>query len=537
MNRARWGKALGDESGVALVTVLGVMLVITVLAIGSYALATQALHESVRVEDETKAFRAASTGMERSLSTFSQERANDMVASGDPEVGSTPDGSYSVGLEYLGDNEYVLSSVGTGVDGSVSTVRQRFYFLDLWKMNLSTGSDALMSGSSALHGTSSIVGPFYMRGDLEIQANMAVLEGPLFVKAGDITLKNSNSWLGMMTQPIKVYCDGDQIPANEGNGSGKGTGVYISDRVRKVPAITLPPLTQAKMEEWADIAKNESTDNVMGSGSVSNLESSDGHASSYTTMKPPSTNTWTRRKAMVGSSLPYKFYGPESGLVSPIGTGATHLVIGGTGSFGAWGSVTTTDGVSVPAGPAGASGYPANSYDDFAFDDANNILYISGTVFVDGKVTVNEDIKYIGNGTIVANNEIILNGNVRPYFPTGAANANAPGENNRWALGFVTPTNMKFTKGGNNPMAGTSAADRESLRTLEPNYAGAFYVGGTAWFPENNLLMRGTVLSSQMKFDKNNNILVTNPLLPEYLPDSLPGAGTGFLSPGLWSRE
>jgi hypothetical protein len=30
--------------------------------------------------------------------------------------------------------------------------------------------------------------------------------------------------------------------------------------------------------------------------------------------------------------------------------------------------------------------------------------------------------------------------------------------------------------------------------------------------------------------------IVTNPLLPDYLPDSLPGAGMGLLWPGLWTR-
>jgi hypothetical protein len=101
----------------------------------------------------------------------------------------------------------------------------------------------------------------------------------------------------------------------------------------------------------------------------------------------------------------------------------------------------------------------------------------------------------------------------------------------------VTPGNLRFGKGGNNPMVGTSAADRESLRDILPNYAGAFYVERTATFDGNNMLVRGTVLSGQMAFPGNNCLLVTNPLLPDYLPDSLPGAGTGFLAPGLWSRE
>lgn len=530
-------RLLKDDAGVALITVLGVMLVITVLAIGSYALASQALFESVRVERETKAFRAAASGMETVLSTFSESDALAMMG-GTPITGSTPDGTYEITIEDLGHSEWRLTSVGTQADGATETVRQQFYFIDLWKMNFSAGSSSIMSGSSALNGTSSIVGPFYMKGDLNVQANMAIIEGPLFVKNGDITLKNPNVWVGLYEEPIKVYCD-KTIPDNEGNGSGKGTGVYISHRIRSVPDITLPPITQEKLEEWATTAKNESIDNIMGTTSVANLESSDGHASSYTTMQPPNTTTWSRRKAqtaVAAAALPYKFIGDPSGDISSMGTGSTPLTIGGTGSFGAWGSTTTTDGVSLAAGPTGSSGYPAGQHDDFAYDDVNNILYIHGTVFVDGPLTIAENIKYVGNGTIIANGHVTLNGKVVPYFTSGVTNKNAQGENNKWALGIVTPKDMHMNAGGNSPMAGTGASNRDALRELEADYAGAFYIGGTAYFNSNNMLIRGTVLSSQMMFDSNNNLLITNPLLPSYLPDSLPGAGAGLMTPGLWTR-
>jgi len=531
---------LRDESGVALITVLGVGVLISILAVTSFTLAGQALDDSVRTENDTKAFRAASSGLDEVLSTFSEDAAVAMLG-GSPITGSTPDGAYTITIEDLGDSEWVLTSVGTSVDDQTSeTVKQRFYFINLWEMNLSTGSDSLMSGSSALNGTSSIVGPFYMQGDLNIQANMAVLEGPLFVKNGVIRRKNSNSWLGMYEQPIKVYCDGKPtdglpaIPANEGTGGGKGTGVYIGTRVSKVPEISLPPLTQARLEEYAQTAKDESFDNVMGSTALVNLETDvENDPSRYDDMQPPNTATWSRSKARLASSQPYKFIGPESGTVSDLGEGKTPLTIGNT-SFGAWGSVTTTDGVTIAGpGPTGVSSYPANRYDDFAYNAATGVLYISGTVFVDGPVTFNRSagpIRYVGNGTIVANGDVVLDCDLRPY------GTNVNGENNKWALGLVTPADMKFRNGGNNPMAGTSAADREALRDLEANYAGAYYCLGTASFTSNNMLVRGTVLATQMSFTSNNNILVTNPLLPSYLPDSLPGAGGGILAPGLWTR-
>jgi len=531
---------LDDDSGVALITVLGVGVLISILAVTSFTLAGQALDDSVRTENDTRAFRAASSGLDVVLSTFTEDTAAAMLAGG-PIEGSTPDGAYTITIEDLGDSEWVLTSVGTSIDDqTMETVKQRFYFINLWEMNLSTGSDSLMSGSSALNGTSSIVGPFYMQGDLNIQANMAVLEGPLFVKNGVIRRKNTNSWLGLVDQQMKVYCDGNPtdglpaIPVNEGTGGGKGTGVYIGTRVSKVPEISLPPLTQTRLEEYAQTAKDESFDNSMGSTAFANLETDvENDPSRYDDMQPPNTTTWSRAKARPTSTQPYKFIGPESGEVSELGEGETPLVIGNT-SFGAWGSINTTDGVTIAGpGPTGVSSYPANRHDDFAYDAATGVLYISGTVFVDGPVTFDRSagpIKYVGNGTIIANGDVTLNCDVRPY------GTNANGENNEWALGLVTPSDMWFNNGGNNPLAGTSAADREALRDLEANYAGAYYCLGTAHFTSNNMLVKGTVLATQMDFTSNNNTLVTNPLLPSYLPDSLPGAGGGILAPGLWTR-
>ncbi len=530
---------LRDDHGVALVTVLGIGVVISILAVTSYTMANQALHESVLMENDTKAFRAASSGLDGILTEFNKDRAQEMLASG-PIEGSTPDGTYSITIEDLGDSEWVLTSVGAAPDGTIETVKQRFYFINLWEMNLTTGSDSLMSGSSALNGTSNIVGPFYMQGDLNIQANMAVLEGPLFVRNGVIRRKNPNSWLGTEVQPIKVYCDGiptdglPAIPENTGSGTGKGVGVYVSTRVSRVPEISLPLLDKVAMEEFAQVAKDESFDKLMGSTELINLETDlENDPARYDDMQPPNTGTWSRTMANSGSSQPYKFIGPESGAVSDVGEGGTGLMIGNT-SFGAWGSVNTTDGVMIAGpGPAGVDTYPANRWDDFAYNAATGVLYISGTVFVDGPVTFDRSggpITYVGNGTIVANGDIHLECDLLPY------GTNVQGENNKWALGLVTPADLYFNQGGNNPLAGHSASDREALRDIEPNYAGAYYCLGTAHFASNNMLVRGTVLATQMEFTSNNCTLVTNPLLPDYLPDSLPGSGSGLLAPGLWTR-
>ena len=71
----RWLSAASDD-GVALITVIGIMVVVTILAIGSFTLAEQSLFEATRTEDETRAFRAAMNTLDhcdaqiRAVTTF-----------------------------------------------------------------------------------------------------------------------------------------------------------------------------------------------------------------------------------------------------------------------------------------------------------------------------------------------------------------------------------------------------------------------------------------------------------------------------------
>lgn len=541
--RTLMSRLAADDRGVALLTVIGVMSMVTILAVGSFAIARQTLHESERVEDESRAFRAASGGLERALSTF-VEGDNTTVY---PMTGSNVDGAYTVALVDLDAGRYRLDSTGTGADGSTELVSQEFYFVNLWRMNFAgTGPQSLISGSSGLNGTSNVIGPFYMKGTFEIRSNMGVFEGPLFVKGGNISV-HSNSWLGSGDQFIDVFCDGSGSPSVPTNrDSGGGRGVYVGKISRSVPDILLPPLTQESLDAWAAKAVQESVNNYQdpydpesGETPLINLEAT-GAADTYRTMQPPNNLTtapfWQRSKATAtnDSSLAYKFFGAANGSIQPKGSGATHLTIGGS-SFGAWGSLSTADGVSLSAGPAGSSGYPAGRRDDFAYDHVNKILYISGTVFVDGPVTFNENMRYIGNGTIVANGPVTIRGFLRPYSTNTAHGfANAQGENNKWALGIATPDDIWFRGSGSNDY---NSMDRESLRNATPTYAGAFYTERIAHFTQNNLMVRGTVLSGKMSFQSSNNYLITNPLLPEYLPDSLPGVEGGIMMPGLWTRN
>jgi hypothetical protein len=501
----RVSRIVASDEGIALLTVIGVMLVVTALSIGSFTLAQQVLHTSVRLEDESRAYRAATSGLDTVLSDFTEDTAF-------PIAGTTPDGSYSVDVLDLGGGEFRLVSTAIGLDETAETVTQQFYYMNLWKMNFAgTGPQSLLSGTSGFNGTSNILGPFYMKGNFRVDSNMTVREGPLFVRGGSVSVASSGL-LGTPSHPIKVFCNGD-VPSNTG-GTTTNRGVYVSTMSRSVPDITLPVLDDALMQQWATKAQAESVDNIMGPVSrdpqVTSLEVSSGNPGSYTTIQPPNSGV-------------YKFIGPVSGEMSPMGQGNTHLTIGGS-TFGSWGSLSTTDGVTA----TGDGHYPLSDvHDDFAYDDVNDILYIEGTVFVDGSVTIAENMTYVGNGSIIANGDIRLNGSVRPR------GTNVQGENHGWALGLVTPTNMYFDA---NDANNYSTMTEEMLRASAPTFAGAFYAQGAVAYLRTNMSVRGSIIAGKITSSSPNTYMITNPLLPTYLPESLPGVNMGLLFPGLWTR-
>ena len=528
-----------SDEGVALLTVIGVMVVVTLLAVGSFALASQALYESNRLRDETHAFRAANAGLDLALSSFNETSVF-------PQAGAVDDGGYTVTRKDFGGDEYELVSVGIGSDGSTETVSVKFFYFDLWKMNLGgVGPTSVVSGSNALNGTSNIVGPFYMKGNLELGANMSIREGPLFVKGGNITRKSGAFLLGEPTKPIKLYCDGDwRTTADATNDHGTNSGFYEKSPSNSVPDIRLPEISAEDIENWKTKALAESVDNIQGSPLMQltpkvNLEA-DGGASSYLTMQPPNSAVWTRKMACDSAGVPisdhacYKFIGAADGVIAPKGQGTYDFVINGsTPSFGSWGSLSTTGAVLPGDGHYTLS----NVHDDLAYDSINHILYAEGTIFVDGDLVIDiggSQLKYVGNATIVCNGDIYLESDVVPYYAPAATNTHYAGEENGWALGLVTPGNIYFRSSDSNSIDTSSS---EALRAAPSNFAGAFFAQTAVWFEHPGTRIRGSIIAGRIESKTTNCYLMTNPLLPKYIPESLPGANQGMLAPGLWTRK
>lgn len=482
-----------DDRGFALVTVVGVIAVLTLLVIISYSLAQQAL-VSTRVNNaESQAFQIANAGIDTLYADLAanQGTASVLTRYETPQTVTVGGGTADIKLEQLAGIEYLATSTGHAADGTVETVTVRFYYLNLWEMFIAAGEDQDSIGGGAINGNATVDGPFYVRGDLGATGSTQFTRGPLFV-SGDISMIG-NFTIGTTDEPIDVYVGGTYPTSPPGNKNFHAKRVSNS-----VPDIVAPPLDEGFMDAAVARARQESHDNIQGTPEftplTTNIECTDGDASTYPTALDA---MWTRPRAANASTW-YKYIGPEAGRAA-MGAGVTDLVIGGTGSWGSW----ENDG----------HGYGTGEWDDFAYDDVNNIMYIEGTVFVDGDITFNDDVKYRGNGALIANGDVTINGYLVPFGEVMSADE---------VLGVISAHNIYVAGDGNwGPW----------------NTAAALYAKQSMNFTRQNVAIKGSIVAPQINFPQANFHLESDPNLPTFLPWSMPGRDSPILVIGAWARQ
>jgi Tfp pilus assembly protein PilX len=476
------GRSLKDDSGVAMVTVVGIILVMTVIAIAAFTLTMQSLADTTRVTNNTQAFQDANSGVDVALARMQE---SGWSASAPSLTGTTSDGgTYQASVVATSNDEYVCTSVGHDKTGSESTIIVKFFYLSIWNMEMANGSTQAMGGGT-WHGNAGVQGPLYVWGNMSLSGNSSITVGPLFVRDGAVTVGGSGS-LGTAANPINVYASAGV------QGSTKQVYASVSE---EVPVINLPVLDLATLLSDYQTAQRQSIDNVEGDSTTTNSECTSAGQTSYTTMLPPNSATWTRSRAG-GASAYYKVVGNATGPSILDNNGATVFTIGGT-SFGTW----YGDGHTTVAG----------QHDDFAYDSVNHILYVEGTVFIDGPLTFATDVNYVGNGTLVVNGNVTFDGQ---FTPVAGNNPNASAQ--PYCVGIVTPGNITFTKG---------------------DYTGAFFTSRIAELTTTNIIVTGSIIAGGLSFDKPNDVLIASPLLPSYLPRSMPGNGISVLTKGAWIRE
>jgi len=503
MRRHPFHRLAADDEGVALLTVIGVLAVMTVLAIMSYNLAGQGLLSATVHESESVAFQAANAGIDKAYAA---------LATNDPSVlpgyASTTitvgEGTADVSLAEISGIEYSCVATGYAPDGTTETVRVRFYYLNLWEMFIASGDDDESLGGGAINGNASVVGPFYVHGNINDATGDARFErGPLFV-TGDISMKGSAT-IGTEDQPIDLYVGGTYPTASN--------RIYTRRVSNSVPKIAVPVVDQAFIDAAFAQANLESTDNLQGTNAPddgfvadANVETPDGTPAGYAAFPDGSAV----RTAATGASAWYKCIA-SGASASAIGEGASVLTIdSSTPSFGSW----SGDG----------RGYAGTASDDFAYDAVNGTLYVEGTVFIDGDFVIDRDLKYRGNGAIVVNGDAALNNDLTPDTPTATGDRPAWSMDADHVLGIICAGTLSVAGDGNNPNGGFDVT-------------AALYARDLMLFTGGNPYVKGSIISPQIDFAMANTHLESDPKLPEFLPRSMPGRDTPLLVVGAWSRQ
>lgn len=506
---ARTARAARDE-GVALVTVIGVIALVTVLVIAGFALAQQTLHESNRVNKETQAFQAANAGLDAAVARIQYQGYS--AASGDfpmhltaAQIGA---GETTVTVRQISKSEYEVISAGLGRDGTQETVRVRMYFIDLYSMNVSYGARLQASASGGkLNGTTSIYGPIYTFGDLVDlgQGSGGIKWGPLMVKGGSVS--SARDWIDVGT----IYYE----PPNT-----ISVGVPTK-KVPSVPEFIVPPVDANYLTAARARALAESSDNNQGEPAtrpgVTNFEvSAIGDPATYTHAKAP------------GASAAYKIIDNDASNSS--GPGTAGLTIDGT---------TPSFGIGT---------------DDFAYDQGTRTLTVWGTVYIDGGFKTTVPIVYVGNGIIVANGEIQLLADFKPKHGLSPGLGGKDGDtmyanqsfDSAETIGLVSPYRIICDNGGGNP---------GNDPTTPPSHAGAFYsvnpdTSAMGTNPDGTRFQYGTievgtkaavvgaVIATGITFrDNNNQHMRTSANLGEVISRNMPGYGQMVQSFGTWSRQ
>jgi hypothetical protein len=247
------------------------------------------------------------------------------------------------------------------------------------------------------------------------------------------------------------------------------------------PDLSLPPLRESEMSTYYNLAATESQDDEAGD-----------HGSGNPNLEPPAgwpgVAPWIVPWAASGG---YKVVDDNAAMTTPIGTGSFGLTIdNATASFG------------------------NEANDDFCWNAAAGRLTVKGTVFVDGPLLFDRDIRYNGNGAIIANGPITINQRMQ-------AQDSYPDDD---VLGLSTPNAMVINT--------NDAASSE----LNPAVAGAFFSTQRIDFNGNQAWIRGSLLSGNLTFAHPNIHIVTDPQLPDFLPKSLPGQGQMLTFPSHWQE-
>lgn len=491
-------KQARSEDGIALIVVIGVLMLLTVLAIGLIYIAEQNISLSSEGRHYTRSLGVAEAGLERLLWDL---RENGM---GSIEQTFTIT-SAQLGAEGTA-TVRVLSSGGFFVKAvSVGEYKEKrkgvecvLFSTNIWEMNFAGGtSQSLQTGTSGLTGNVEFIGPLFVRGNLPIGGNTDITVGPLFIDGGRIVKESGSSNVGIPGQHVTAYINGNP-PVTDKNGatipqsSWFSNNLYLDPFNAWCPSIILPTLDGGRLTTDRSRAYNESLDGLGDHATVYPQEQvvfPTINSGAYKVLDSDGSNAAVGAGAF-GVTLSSST--PSFGLVDWNGDGLINETDEVHWHFAWW----NPDSYVLPPGVTSISLDSTRTIYVYSLETTGT-GEIKSTTYIDGPLTIDGTTGYKGRGTIVANGNITINGKL--------LSSNFPTVN---ALGIVGAKDMIF----NIPSPEDDIDDAQ----------GAFFVLGKVYFNNNYQKIKGTIIGGQFVCNQKPKLEV-NPDLPDNLPPSLPG--------------
>ena len=481
-----------DDSGMALFIAMAAIALMFLLTTTAFYFASQTLFEAKLADQHDVAFQAASSGEMVAFADL-QARLASLPTDGPHTYRyagtiATSTASYAATATYnVASSSYDCTSTGTSADGTREVIVASF------KVNpgvsTSMWTESILSAGKTVDpitGSGAFTGPIYFKypgtafqNVLDFgSAGAGFTSGPIYIENANLILKN------VPPVPIDIYTNGTITL----DGAVKNRPeMIINHGWDPSYAITLAPVNQLTFLASAlQSATVESADNRMGSGlsTVVNYESRPvGTPGSYTSpsTSPPNTASWIRKLAPGAKSASgYKYVAGDLELKYDKKTDY---------SFGSW---------------SGDGHYPnsVGLHDDFAYDAANGVLYVEGTVYIDGNFTVSTDLKYVGSGTIVCRGDALFHDS---FVPATADGSPAPG----YIVGVFAKGNV--------------VVDSDKVFVT-----GAVYTTSQLQVNSNNVTLTGSFISENGMSNFPNGLnIIGVPAIGGYPPAGLPGGSTG----------
>lgn len=492
---------LGEEKGIALITVIGLLLVLTIIAVSLLVIGNDSLTKSGETRNYTRSLNIAESGLERVLWNLREHgirnidnmfpftlTSADLGTEGTTTVRRISTATFFVKVVSVGEHKRARRGVECVLFSS-----------NIWEMNFAGGTQqSVQTGASGITGSAEFIGPLFVRGNFPVGGNTSLTKGPLFIVGGSLIKESAGGNVGTSDEPVEAYITGTP-PVKDSQGreippeNWPNKGVYINPFNAWAPEIILPTLDVDRLDKYRLQAFNESIDTMVGA------------VNENTIVYPQLQSVFPT----LGSGR-YKVFDGD-GSNSALGNGNFGLnLTNDTTSFGLYDTdndmdIDTNDSVNFEFGWFNPAKNPMS-----ASLGTTPTVYVKGTVFIDGPLTIGDTnmrkYSYQNFGTLVVNGNVTIRAQLlAAEFPTMNA------------LGLVSAKDIRFWY--------------QSANDDQEDCQGAFFALGDVYFKDNYFKFKGTIIGNQFICDAKPKLEV-DPLLPNKLPPSLPGnpQEDGYLS-------